>query len=140
MNSFNHYAYGAVGEWLYDTVAGIAPDPRSPAFKHIRLQPALCARLSRVEARLDSPFGEIRSAWTLHGGKFRWEIRVPPNTEATACLPAASATGIKLDGRRVPRAALTSTKAGWELSLSAGSYRITIDNPCAAPPENREEG
>jgi len=126
MNSFNHYAYGAVGEWLYESVAGIAPDPRWPAFKRIRLRPALTARLTRVEARLDSPYGEIRSTWRLQGSRLRWEIVIPPNTQAIACLPTRHTSGIRIDGRNPSRSILKRTETGCEITLLAGHYTIEL--------------
>jgi alpha-L-rhamnosidase len=134
MNSFNHYAYGAVGEWLYESVAGIAPDPRWPAFKLIRLRPALTARLTRVEARLESPYGEIRSTWRLHGSRLKWDLLIPPNTQAIACLPTHHTKGIRIDGKTPSRSILKRTATGCELTLPAGHYTVEFGDAQVATP------
>jgi alpha-L-rhamnosidase len=87
MNSFNHYAYGSIGAWLYNTVAGIEIDPAQPAYKHSILRPQPGGGLDCAAARLQTVYGELVSDWRLEGGRFVWEVVVPPNTTATATLP-----------------------------------------------------
>jgi alpha-L-rhamnosidase len=87
MNSFNHYAYGAIGAWLYSTVAGIEIDPAQPGYKHSILRPQPGGDLTCATARLQTLYGELVSDWNLENGRFHWEIVVPPNTTATAILP-----------------------------------------------------
>lgn len=90
MNSFNHYAYGAIGDWLYRVVAGIDTDPREPGYKHILLHPQPGPGLTRVRAALESPYGPIVSEWRIEGDRFEWEVTIPPNTRASLTLPGAS--------------------------------------------------
>lgn len=92
MNSFNHYAYGAIGDWLYRVVAGINPDWERPAYKHtiFRPLPPKDRKLTHVKASLQSPYGLISSEWRLAKGKFSLKINVPPNTTATVYLPGQS--------------------------------------------------
>ena len=85
MNSFNHYSLGSVGEWLQRYVAGIDTD--QPGFGHLRLRPRPDSRMTSVRASFDSIRGRIESAWTLEAGTFRWSVRIPANTTATATLP-----------------------------------------------------
>ncbi len=87
MNSFNHYAYGAIGAWLYNTVGGIEIDPAAPGYKHTILRPQPGGDLTCAAARLETPYGELISDWKLENGRFSWEVVVPPNTTATAILP-----------------------------------------------------
>jgi alpha-L-rhamnosidase len=86
MNSFNHYAYGAIGAWLYQKVAGIDIDEAQPGYKHIifQLHPG---DLTSAWAYLDSVYGRIKSDWIKSESTFEWEIVVPPNTSATVYLP-----------------------------------------------------
>jgi alpha-L-rhamnosidase len=101
MNSFNHYAYGAIMEWMYAYMAGIARDPESPGFKHFLLQPHVdpTGRITRVSGSYESPYGEIRSEWALVDGRtLVYDAVVPANSEATLRLPAASAGGVR-EGR-----------------------------------------
>jgi alpha-L-rhamnosidase len=87
MNSFNHYAYGAVGAWLYAVVAGIEPDPNHPGFKHIILRPQPGGGLTFARAIYNSMYGKITSHWNIKEGIFDWQIAIPPNTTATVHLP-----------------------------------------------------
>jgi len=98
MNSFNHYAYGAVAEWLYRYVAGINFDENCPGFKHILLNPSPDFRktfpegqkqITQAEASYDSYYGKIRSAWKIESDgsvKVKYEITIPANTGATLTL------------------------------------------------------
>ncbi len=70
MNSFNHYAYGSIGAWLYNTVAGIEIDPAQPAYKHAILRPQPGGGLTSASGAIDTPYGELRSEWTLEDGTF----------------------------------------------------------------------
>ena len=89
MNSFNHYAYGAIGEWLYRVVAGIEIDPAHPGYKHIFIQPQPGGNLTHARASLQSPYGKIESAWKIADSRFTLAIEIPANTSATVKLPQA---------------------------------------------------
>ena len=88
MNSFNHYAYGAVCAWIWETVAGIAADTSEPGFKHIIMKPVPDKRLGNVEAEYNSAAGVIKSAWKFDGDKWIWEFTVPEGAKATVTLPS----------------------------------------------------
>ncbi len=87
MNSFNHYAYGCVCEWIWETVAGIASDPSNPGFKHIIMKPIPDKRLGHVEAEYKSASGIIKSAWKFDGDVWNWTVTIPEGTVATITLP-----------------------------------------------------
>ena len=92
MNSFNHYAYGAVAEWFYETIAGIQPiedDPTAIAFKRFRLAPQPGKRLESASAVFISPYGVIASNWLNDFKKhmLTWSFTVPDNTTAEITLP-----------------------------------------------------
>lgn len=87
MNSFNHYAYGAIGEWLYTYVAGIKLDEDKPGYKHFFLEPHPGGGLSNATAEFDSMYGKIKSAWKTEGGNFVYDVEIPANTTATVILP-----------------------------------------------------
>jgi alpha-L-rhamnosidase len=99
MNSFNHYAYGAIGEWLYRTVAGIEIDPAAPGYKHVWIQPSPGGGLTSVRAALETPFGRVESAWKLTEAGFQLEARIPANARATVRLPAASIDEVRESGQ-----------------------------------------
>ncbi len=98
MNSFNHYAYGAIGDWLYRRVAGIAIGPANPGYKHIIIQPEPTDSLTFARAVHESPYGTVRSGWERKDGKLKVEVAIPPNTQATVRLPGAELAGVRLDG------------------------------------------
>ena len=87
MNSFNHYAYGSIGAWLYSAVAGIEIDPAQPGYKHAILRPQPGGGLTEASGRIKTLYGELTSAWRVEQGVFEWTIHIPPNTRATAYLP-----------------------------------------------------
>lgn len=88
MNSYNHYAFGSVVEWLYREVAGIDTDPSSPGFERIVIRPRPDARLRHARAEYDSVRGKIVSEWTFDAaGAFALNVTIPANTTATVILP-----------------------------------------------------
>ena len=88
MNSFNHYAYGAVGTWMYENIAGIQSDPAVPGFKRILLQPRIGGELNFARCQYLSPYGTIQSHWRMEADTMIWEVSVPPNTTAKAHIPS----------------------------------------------------
>jgi alpha-L-rhamnosidase len=117
MNSFNHYAYGAIGDWLYRVVAGLQSDPEAPGYRHIILRPQPGGPLTWAKASYESPYGTIRSAWQRTAAGLEWQVTVPPNTTATAHVPAAPGEQVTLDGQAV---------AGATFELGAGSYAFVV--------------
>jgi len=99
MNSFNHYAFGAVGEWLYSTIGGIAPI--EPGFKHFEIAPKPGGGLTWANTSYRSIHGMIRSEWKLDGNTFTLEIEVPVNTTATVMLPETHRDEMRLNGEPV---------------------------------------
>jgi alpha-L-rhamnosidase len=87
MVSFNHYAFGAVGAWLYHRVAGLAPDPEHPGWKRFLVAPQPGGGLTHASATVDTPYGIARSAWVLEGERFELRVTVPPNTTALVSVP-----------------------------------------------------
>jgi alpha-L-rhamnosidase len=87
MNSFNHYAYGAVLAWIYKTAAGIAADPSDPGFKTVIMAPVPDKRLGFVEAEYKSAAGLIKSAWRYEGEKWIWNFTVPEGSRAMVKAP-----------------------------------------------------
>jgi len=92
MNSFNHYAYGAIGQWMYERLAGLAPDPENPGYRHFFVRPLFARQLSQATAELETPYGRALSSWKRLDHHVDLEVVVPPNTTATLQLPGRSAT------------------------------------------------
>jgi len=100
MNSFNHYAYGAIGEWLYNYVAGISIDVENPGYKHILLNPHTGGGLNNVAATFISMHGEIKSAWEIDdNGWFVYRVEVPANTTATVTLSEAFLGSLEVNSK-----------------------------------------
>jgi alpha-L-rhamnosidase len=104
MNSFNHYAYGAIGAWMYSVVAGLDIDEKAPGYKHILIAPKPGGGLASASASLDSIYGHVQSGWQIKAGRMIVNVEVPPNTTATVRLPGTrlgevSEGGKLLDGR-----------------------------------------
>ena len=87
MNSFNHYAYGCVCEWIWETVAGIAADVAQPGFKHIIMNPIPDKRLGFVKAEYQSVAGLVKSEWKYEGDKWIWHFTIPEGATASVTLP-----------------------------------------------------
>jgi alpha-L-rhamnosidase len=116
MNSFNHYAFGAVGEWMYANIAGIDLDPARPGYKHILIRPRpQGSRLTHARGRFRSVYGPIESAWRVEGEAFSLDVTIPPNTTASVYVPGRD---VRLDG--APLAAAQGE--GWAAEIGAGQY------------------
>lgn len=90
MNSFNHYAYGCVCQWIWETAAGIAADPAAPGFRHIIMKPVPDKRLGSLSAEYRSAAGVIRSAWKYDEGGWVWKFTIPEGATASVTLPGES--------------------------------------------------
>ncbi len=107
MNSFAHYSFGAVCEWMFGTLAGLKPlepgwqrfaiQPRPPSMT-LRLE-APAKPLDWVRARYDSPRGRIESEWRQTGNRFELRVAVPPNTIAEVTVPTIAPTGLLANGK-----------------------------------------
>jgi alpha-L-rhamnosidase len=97
MNSFNHYAYGAIGNWLYNYLAGIRINPGKPGYKHFFLEPHPGSTLTSASAELKTLYGTILSEWKIADGKMIYSCMVPANTSATVIFDTADAKNILLN-------------------------------------------
>jgi len=104
MNSFNHYAYGAIGNWMYRVIGGIQIDPKLPGYKHAFIQPHPGGGLTWARTSEDSMYGKVASSWEIRNEKMTLHIEVPTNTTATIRLPYAKLEEVTEGG-----AALAST-------------------------------
>jgi alpha-L-rhamnosidase len=87
MNSYNHYAYGAIGDWMYKNIAGINPVPDQPGYKAIVISPKPGGGLTSASGELETVYGKVKSSWVIVDGVFKLDISVPANTSATVILP-----------------------------------------------------
>ncbi|HUB00868.1 MAG TPA: family 78 glycoside hydrolase catalytic domain [Terracidiphilus sp.] len=129
MNSFNHYAYGAVGAWLYRYAAGVDATPLDAGFHTVVLHPVFAARLSPVSFGYDSAYGPIHSDWSVKGSTAVWHVTIPANTTGWLAVSGAQAAKYKLEGVQLAQSTQATPKtldgrSGFE--LAAGSYTFSV--------------
>ena len=127
MNSLNHYAYGAIGEWMYERVAGIAP--LEAGYKSIKIAPQPRAPLTTASATYYTPYGKVASSWTLEGNLFTLNTTIPPNTTATVIVPGNIEKELLVNGAPLKdndKTKLTKTSIdSFEIQVQPGSYTFT---------------
>jgi len=101
MNSFAHYAFGSVGEWIFRSVIGINPDEADPGWGHIVIWPYPGGGLSWAEGQIDSIRGLVACRWQREApeGPLTVEVQIPPGTRATVAIPAGEQQKV-LEGDR----------------------------------------
>ncbi len=126
MNSFNHYALGSVGEWLYDTVAGISP--AEAGYGRILIRPRIGGGLTSARGAYDSIRGRIVSDWKMQGGALQLNVTIPANTTATVHVPVRGARPVTESGQRADRAAgvtfLRMENGAAVYEVGSGTYRF----------------
>ena len=125
MNSFNHYAFGAVGDWMYRTIGGINLDPGAPGGKRVRIAPRPGAGLTHARVTLETSYGTVMSSWRLDGGgqRFVLNVTVPPNTAAEVTLWDTT-----VDHVRTTAGMRDARQAGEDVivTVGSGSYEFTV--------------
>lgn len=125
MNSFNHYAYGAIGKWMYEVVAGIGIDEENPAYKHTIIRPRPGGGLTSAKATHRSMFGEIASGWEVDQGQLIMEVEIPANTTATIHIPGGAA-GISINGTGLKESGMEFKELDGKVLAKTGSGKYTI--------------
>jgi alpha-L-rhamnosidase len=132
MNSFNHYAFGAVGAWMYTTSLGINADENSPGFKHFILKPEPDPTGTMTFARgyYDSLYGRIESSWEYREGSICYRFVVPANTTATLYLSASNYHKMSCNGKKTSAIKsirlLGNENDKVKFRLSSGEYIFSI--------------
>lgn len=127
MNSFNHYAYGAIGDWMYRVSAGI--ETTSPGYRHLLIQPHPTTQLAYSKASFESQYGTVASGWERKDGKIVVRVQIPVNSSATILLPAKSASQVTENGKSLVENKNLSgiTGSGSSIKLEAGSGNYTFE-------------
>ena len=133
MNSFNHYAYGAIEEWMMAYSLGIQRDETQPGYKHIILQPRIGGTFSFIHGHYDSIYGRIESGWQKEDEGYVYEATVPANTTATLFLSAGSKQSVKMEKGEegATFVGIKDDKAVYE--LKSGSYKLWV-HPLVSKP------
>lgn len=133
MNSFNHYAYGAVGDWLYSRVAGIKIDPENPAYKQIIIKPYLTDQLDFVKAQFHSMYGHVFAQWKQNGKSVTFELEIPVNTSARFYVPCSDVSHISEGGKSLNEAddikQLGTEDGRVVLEIGSGKYVFEVQKP-----------
>jgi alpha-L-rhamnosidase len=140
MNSFNHYAYGAIGEWLYREVAGIKNT--EPGYKKIVIAPQPGGGLQHARAFQETPYGRVASAWNFEQDKFILTVTIPVNTQAEIILPFAKADQVSMgkaqEGKRENLPEVEQEENQARVKLGSGTY--TFSYPIDSFPETSLPG
>ena len=130
MNSFNHYAYGAIGDWLYRVAAGL--QEAAPGYKEIVVKPHLGGGFTHIEAELMTPYGKAASSWKIENGQLLLYVSIPVNSTATIYIPAKSADQIKESGRElsaIKEITVIGEEEGYVvITVGSGDYSFAVSN------------
>jgi alpha-L-rhamnosidase len=128
MNSFNHYAFGAVGDWMYQNVGGIDVDPAAPGYRRSRIAPRPGAGLTSATASLETVYGTLSSSWKLDGPRFALDLAVPANTSAEVILWDARLDQVREGGAplNVRDGVRAARQRGSEVIVDVGSGRYNF--------------
>ena len=122
MNSYNHYAYGAVCQWLFEALAGFRPDPEAPGFKHVIFEPTIIPSLSPLAAHHDSHAGRVKAGWSVEGDEVRYSLSVPKGASGELVL-SSRYIDARVDGKPVAaKRGQTKTRC----RLAAGDHQATF--------------
>jgi alpha-L-rhamnosidase len=129
MNSFNHYAYGAIGLWFYEGIAGIKA--LEPGYKKILIAPTPAPILESASAEYDSTYGLIASSWQTLPNGMRFDVTVPPNTTANIIIPVDDGMTVRLNDEDVAVSPdvvmLEKNERSIVLQVDPGSYSFVTE-------------
>ena len=131
MNSFNHYAFGAVGDWMYRNIGGIDLDSTTAGYQRSRIAPHVGAGLTSARASLETSYGTLTSAWSVAGGQFVLDVTIPVNTSATVTLWNARVERVQEGGRPLTGTAgiRTAQQRGDDVVMEVGSGQYHFSAP-----------
>ncbi len=141
MNSFNHWAFGAVGEWMWRHVAGLNPDDAQPGWKHFTLAPRPGGGVTWARGEYESIRGRITTQWGVTNHTFSLAVSIPPNTSATVILPAQDAATVTESGKPAAQAEgvklLKTTEGRAWFEVASGRYALESSLPVASRRDRR---
>jgi len=130
MNSFNHYAYGAIGDWMYRVITGLDTYEDGAGYKHIKIQPHIGGGLTMAAADLQTYYGKLSSSWKLENEGLKLEVEIPVNTMADIFVPANSAGTIEESGKPISQNTdlkVGAAENGWvKVTVGSGKYLFVV--------------
>jgi alpha-L-rhamnosidase len=137
MNSYNHYAYGAIGDWMYRVIAGIDTKEEAPGYKQIIIKPTIGGKLQNASADYKTNYGSISSHWKIDNGTVMLDVIIPVNTTATVYIPAASGSTVLESGvplNRSPALKVADPEPGYVVvNVGSGTYHFNAATATAQP-------
>jgi alpha-L-rhamnosidase len=131
MNSFNHYAYGAIGDWMYRNITGLDTYDEGAGYKKIRILPHTGGNLNYASAELETGYGKLSVYWKLNNGNFSMDVEIPSNTTASIFVPATNVASISENGKPISeeKEIVVKGKQGnyIELQTGSGSYHFSTE-------------
>jgi alpha-L-rhamnosidase len=128
MNSFNHYSYGAIGDWMYRVMVGIDTYEDGTGYKHIKIQPHIGGGFTNASASLQTYYGTLSNTWKIDGGKTIMDVEIPANATATVYIPSSDAASVTESGialSTVKDIAVKGTENGYVLvQVGSGKYHF----------------
>lgn len=130
MNSFNHYAYGAIGDWMYRVMTGIDTDEKNVGYKRIIIKPHLNSRITQAASDYSTYYGTIRSHWQTSPEGVSLDVEIPANTTATIYIPATSVENISENGSALSNSKeiqVQNTEGGYvTVKTGSGKYSFKV--------------
>jgi alpha-L-rhamnosidase len=124
MNSYNHYAYGAIGDWMYRTVAGIDTKADLVGYKGIVIKPTIGGNFTKIDANYETPYGKVTSSWKVEGGNFVLDVVIPPNTTATVYVPTKGTNAVTEGGKPVTKSG-EQVEGYTAVNVGSGNYHFS---------------
>ena len=104
MNSFNHYSYGAIGDWMYRQMVGLDTYEDGVGYKHSKVQPHIGGGFTSAAASLDTYYGKLSSSWKLQADEIDMEVNIPANTISSVFIPAKELSKVTESGKSLSEA------------------------------------
>jgi alpha-L-rhamnosidase len=129
MNSFNHYSYGAIGDWMYRSMVGIDTYEDGVGYKHIKIKPHIGGDFVYASASLETYYGKVGNEWKIDGNNVTMDTEIPPNTTATIFIPSKNGENIFENGKVISTSndiKLLGSEEGYVMiKVGSGKYHFT---------------
>ncbi len=130
MNSFNHYAYGAIGDWMYRVMVGIDTYEDGVGYQHIKIEPHIGGTFTNASASLKTYYGTVSSGWKLSADSVQIDAVIPANTHATVIVPANSRNEITENGKAlsddIKTGASDNLSTSIRIEIGSGKYHFEV--------------
>ena len=128
MNSFNHYSYGAIGDWMYRSMVGLDTYEDGVGYKHIKVKPHIGGNFTNAFASLETYYGTLSSGWKVDNDTVEMDVDIPVNTTATVYVPAKDEASVSESNKPVSVSKdiqVTGTEDGYVvLTMGSGKYHF----------------